>query len=82
MKVVKEVSVKNVSSFYFNLREEVENSNQVVLDFSDTIRIDASVAQIILSASNKVKELDKTIRFVGVTPDLLKLLKLSDIKLQ
>lgn len=82
MKVDKEVSVKNVNSFYFALREEVENSNQVVLDFSDSLRIDSSAAQVILSAEKKVKDLDKSIRFVGVSPELRKLLKLAGIKLQ
>jgi len=82
MKVDKEVSVKNINSFYFALREEVENNNQVVLDFSDSVRIDSSAAQTILAAVRKVKDLDKTIRFVGVSPELLKLLKLAGIKIQ
>jgi len=82
MKVNKEVSVKNISSFYFTLREEVENEVQIVLDFSETVRIDTSAAQVILAAAKKVKDLDKTIRYVGVSPDLLKLLKLAGIKLQ
>ena len=82
MKVDKDVSVKNISSFYFTLREEVEKSVQIVLDFSETERIDTSAAQVILAAAKKVKDLDKTIRFVGVSPDLLKLLKLAGIKLQ
>jgi len=82
MKVDKEVSVKNISSFYFTLREEVENDVQIVLDFSETERLDTSAAQVILAAAKKVKDLDKTIRYVGVSPDLLKLLKLAGIKLQ
>lgn len=82
MKVDKEVSVKNISSFYFTLREEVEKNNQVVLDFTDSVRIDSSAAQVILSASKKIRELDKTIRYVGVSPELNKLLKLAGIKLQ
>jgi len=82
MKVDKEVSVKNISTFYFNLREEVEKSVQIVFDFSETERIDTSAAQVILAAAKKVKDLDKTIRYVGVSPDLLKLLKLAGIKLQ
>jgi len=82
MKVDKDVSVKNISSFYFTLREEVEKSVQIVLDFSETERIDTSAAQVILAAAKKVKDLDKTIRYVGISPDLLKLLKLAGIKLQ
>jgi anti-anti-sigma factor len=64
------------------LREEVENNNQVVIDFSDLSRIDSAAAQVILAAARKVKELDKTIRFVGVSSELKKLLKLAGIKLQ
>jgi len=82
MKVDKEVSVKNINSFYFSLREEVENNSQIVLDFSDLARIDSSAAQVILAASEKVKELNKSIRFVGVSPELKNLLKLAGIKLQ
>ncbi len=82
MKVAKEMSVKNVNNFYFSLREEVESSNHVVLDFSDTVRIDSSTAQIIISASKKVMELGKSIRFIGVSSELEKLLKLAGIKLQ
>lgn len=82
MKVEKEVSVKNINNFYFALREELENKSQVVIDFTDSERIDSSAAQVILAAARKVKDLDKTIRFVGVSPDLLKLLKLAGIKIQ
>ncbi len=82
MKVDREVNVKNINSFYFSLREEIENNNQIILDFSESVRIDSSAAQIILAAAKKVKELDKSIRFVGVSPELLKLLKLAGIKLQ
>jgi len=82
MKLDKEVSVKNINNFYFALREEVENKSQVVIDFTDSVRIDSSAAQVILAAARKVKDLDKTIRFVGVSPDLLKLLKLAGIKIQ
>ena len=82
MKVAKELNVKSVNNFYFSLREEVENSNHVVLDFSDTVRIDSSAAQVIISASKKIMELGKSIRFVGVSSELEKLLKLAGIKLQ
>jgi len=82
MKVDKDVGVKNINNFYFALREEVEGNTQVVLDFSDSARIDSSAAQVILAALKKVKELDKIIRFVGVSPDLKKLFMLSGIKLQ
>jgi anti-anti-sigma factor len=82
MKVDKEVSVKNINNFYFALRKEVENNKQIVLDFSDSVRIDSSAAQVILAAEKKVKELDKTMRFVGVSPELEKLIRLAGIKLQ
>ncbi len=82
MKVDKEINIKNINTFYFALREEVENNSQIILDFSDSLRIDSSAAQAILSAEKKVKELDKSIRFVGVSPELKKLLNLAGIKLQ
>lgn len=82
MKVDRDVSVKSINSFYFSLREEVENNAHIVLDFSESGRIDSSVAQVILAAQEKVTELNKTIRFVGVSPELKKLLELAGIKLQ
>lgn len=82
MKVDKELHVKNISSFYFSLREEIETNSHIIIDFSDTVRIDSSAAQIILSAVNKVKELDKSIRFIGVSSELGRLLNLAGIKLQ
>ncbi len=82
MKVDKDANVKSINSFYFSLREEVENNTHIVLDFSESDRIDSSVAQVILAAEEKVRELNKTIRFVGVSPELKKLLELAGIKLQ
>jgi anti-anti-sigma regulatory factor len=76
-----EISVKNINNFYSSLKEEVENNNQVVLDFSNSSRIDASTAQAILAAITKAKEMDKTIRFIGISPGMKKLLKLAGIKM-
>ena len=82
MKVDKNVSVKNIKNFYRVLKKEVEDNSQVVLDFSDSVRIDSSVAQVILSAVKKAKELDKSILFVGLSPELKNLFKLAGIELE
>lgn len=78
----KEVNVKNVMKFYNSLKEEIENNNQIVLDFSNSIRIDSSTAQVIFAAMRKVKEMNKTISFTGTSPGMQLLLKLSGIKSQ
>lgn len=78
----KEVNVKNIMNFYNSLKEEIENNNQIVLDFSDSKRIDSSAAQVIFAATRKVKEMNKTIRFIGASPGMQLLLKLSGIKMQ
>jgi anti-anti-sigma regulatory factor len=82
MIVDKEVSVKNIMNFYNSLKEEIENNSQVILDFTKSTRIDSSAAQVIFAASRKAKELDKTISYVGASPGMQLLLKLSGIKMQ
>ena len=82
MIVDKEVNVKNIMNFYNSLKEEIENKNQIVLDFSNSSRIDSSAAQVILAAVRKVREMDKTIRYIGASPGMQGLLKLSGIKMQ
>ena len=82
MIVDKEVNVKNIRNFYNLLKEEIENNNQIVLDFSNSSRIDLSAAQVILAAVRKVKETNKTIRYIGASPGMQVLLKLSGIKMQ
>ena len=82
MIVDKEVSVKNIMNFYKALKEEIENNSQIVLDFTHSSRIDSSAAQVIFAAARKIKELDKTIQYLGISPGMQLLLKLSGIKMQ
>ena len=82
MKVDKEIRVQNINNFYFALREEVQKNNQIILDFSDTVIIDASAVQVIQAAEKKIKDLGKSIRFTGLSFDIANLLQLAGIKLQ
>ena len=78
----KEVNVKNIIKFYNALKDEIENKNQIVLDFSNSTRIDSSAAQVIFAAARKIKEMNKTISYIGASPGMQLLLKLSGIKMQ
>ena len=53
MKVQTEVNVKNIREFYTTLKSELDKNSEVVLDFTGTLRIDSSAAQVIISAMNK-----------------------------
>lgn len=79
MKIESEVNVKNIKEFYKSLRSELESSSEVILDFSGTVRIDSSAAQVIISAMNKAAELNKKISITGATPELKTLLSLAGL---
>ncbi len=80
MKFDGDVNVKNVKKFYESLKEEFTKSDEIVIDFSDVLRIDLSAAQVIIAAGRKAKEVNKIVRITGVSNDLKKLFKLSGLK--
>ncbi len=79
MKVVNEVNVKNIKDFYKALRDELEKNSEVVLDFTDTLRIDSSAAQVIISAMNRAAVLNKKISITGASPEMKTLLSLAGL---
>ena len=80
MKVVKDISIKNVRDFYSDIKKELEKEGKIEIDFTGVSRIDASIAQVILSAFRKAEETGKDFEYTGVTPELKKFLKLSGIE--
>lgn len=82
MKIDRELSIKTISSFYSSLKNEMDDSNEVELDFTGVSRIDAAVAQVIISAVRKAREQNAVMHFTGISPELKKLMKLAGIKLQ
>lgn len=79
MKVDREVNVKNIRAFYTALKNELSKNNEVVLDFTDTVRIDSSAAQVIISAMNRAAVLNKKISITGTSPDMKTLLNLAGL---
>ncbi len=79
MKVESEINVKNIGGFYSSLRKELEKNSEVELDFTDTLRIDSSAAQVIISAMSKAEELNKKISISGASPEMRELLKLAGL---
>ncbi|HOP62920.1 MAG TPA: STAS domain-containing protein [Spirochaetota bacterium] len=79
MKVENEINVKNIREFYLSLKNELEKSDEIIIDFSDTVRIDSSAAQVLLSAMKRAAELDKQIKMEGVSPELQVLLTLAGL---
>lgn len=74
------INIKNINSFYTELKKEISANNVIIIDFSDVYRIDLSAAQVIIAAGEKVKELKKVIKITGISHDLKRILKLAGIK--
>ena len=79
MKAAKELNIKNVMNFYMELKRELENSSEIVIDLSGTTRIDASAAQVIHAAQKKAKALNKKFSLHGTLPELKHLLFLAGL---
>jgi len=80
MKVEREVNVKNIKDFYDTLKSELDKNNEVILDFSDTKRIDSSAAQVIISAMKRAAVLNKKISITGASPEMKMLLSLAGLQ--
>ena len=80
MKAEGEINVKNIGKFYNEIKDEIENSREIVIDLSHVKRVDLSGAQVIIAAGKKARELKKVVMLTGVNPQLKKLLALSGIK--
>jgi|GEM_PF-1526733 len=79
MKVETEVNVKNIRSFYTSLKNELEKESEVILDLTDTVRIDSSAAQVIISAMSRAAVLNKKISITGASPEMKALLSLAGL---
>lgn len=79
MKLEGEVSIKRVKQVYDALKDELKNSNEIVVDMSGVISIDASIAQVLLSATLKAKELGKELRLENIPAGLNKTLALAGL---
>ncbi len=79
MKVEREVNVKNIKEFYSELKKELSRNSEIELDFTETVRIDSSAAQVIISAMNKAAVLNKKISITGATPEMKVLLNLAGL---
>lgn len=79
MKVGREVNVKNIREFYKSLKGELESGSEIILDFTDTVRIDSSAAQVIISAMSRAAELNKNISITGASPEMKELLSLAGL---
>lgn len=79
MKLEGEVSIKRVKQVYSALKDELKSSNEVIIDMSDVVSIDASVAQVLLSATIKAKEIGKELRLENIPAGLNKILTLAGL---
>ena len=79
MKVEREVNVKNIRDFHTTLKRELDKNSEIILDFTDTVRIDSSAAQVIISAMTRAAVLNKKISITGASPEMKALLSLAGL---
>lgn len=79
MKLEGEVSIKRVKQVYGALKDELKSGNDVIIDMSGVVSIDASVAQVLLSATIKAKESGKELRLENIPAGLNKTLALAGL---
>ena len=79
MKVEREVNVKNIRDFHTSLKRELDKNSEIILDFTDTVRIDSSAAQVIISAMTRAAVLNKKISITGTSPEMKTLLSLAGL---
>lgn len=79
MKLEGEVNIKRVKQIYAILKDELKSGNDVIIDMSDVASIDASAAQVLLSAAIRAKELGKELRLENIPAGLNKTLALAGL---
>lgn len=71
VKVDKDTGIKNIKEFYAQIKNELDNNDQVVVDFSGVERIHLALATVILSAYREGKK-DKKIIKLKNTSDVVR----------
>lgn len=79
MKLEGEVSIKRVKQVYGALKDELKSGDDVIIDMSDVVSIDASIAQLLLSATIKAKDMGKDLRLENIPAVLNKTLALAGL---
>jgi anti-anti-sigma regulatory factor len=62
IKIKKDISVKNIKRFHFNLMERIKNEDVVTLDLSEVRYLDLSVAQLIISLKKEFENNGKVLK--------------------
>ena len=70
MKLAGEVGVKIVEEFYADLMDELDGSDDVIIDFTDVSRVDLSVMQVIIVAGRYAKDLGKVVKLKSVSREM------------
>lgn len=79
MKLEGEVSIKRVKQVYSDLKDELKSGKDIIIDMSGVASIDASVAQVLLSATIKAKESGKELRLENIPAGLNKTFALAGL---
>ena len=81
MKVIElseDVGVKNIKSFYLELKNVLESDeSEIILDFSEVRRVDLSLIQVIMAADRELKRQGKKITLKYISGDIKEQLYLT-----
>jgi anti-anti-sigma regulatory factor len=75
-----DIGIKKIISFYNSLKREMEDEDEIIIDFSKVARIDLSVAQVVTAAGRSAKKLGKTIRLKSVGNTVKRQMQLCGLK--
>ena len=65
--VDQDTGIKNIKGFYEEIKKELKNNDQVVIDFSGVERIHLAIATVILSAYREGKKDKKIIKLKNIS---------------
>lgn len=82
MRLEGDVSIKNIKSLYADIKDELTNNDEIIIEMKDVSSIDASVAQVLLSATLKAKETGKELRLENIPAELNKTLALAGLSVE
>ncbi len=74
------IGVKYVKNFYSDLEEELNESEEVIVDFSSVKRIDLSVVQAIIVIGREAREKGKIVKLKSVSDDVKKQMQICGLK--
>jgi len=72
--------VKHAGSFYQALKKELDENEEIIIDFEQVKRIDLSVVQILISAGREARNIGKMIKLKAVSENIKNQMHICGLK--